>query len=166
MSLTGIVACNSEGIIGVNGKIPWHYKEDMAFFKFMTIGHTVVMGGATYRSIGKPLKGRKNVVISRKGGVNNKDIDFIDIKDNFPYDCVVKYLYNHDDVFIIGGGEIYEMFRPMIKTWYVTAVNDEVIQQVGDITHTINIEAIQAEYKALAEIKLSESCKVIKYSKD
>jgi dihydrofolate reductase len=166
MSLIGIAACTKNGIIGVNGAIPWHYKEDFAFFKFMTTGHAVVMGGNTYRSIGKPLPNRKNIVFTRKGGEDKDNIKFIDLVDGC---CCVKaiehYMFENEDIYIIGGGEIYDMFFSYIDKWIITTVEDELVSAKDDKIAFIDIEKIKSEYKKLAEIKLSDKCSVIKYDK-
>jgi dihydrofolate reductase len=163
MSLIGIAACTKDGIIGINDAIPWHYKEDFAFFKFMTSGHTVVMGGRTYRGIGKPLPNRKNVVISRKGGENKENIEFIDIGDEYCMKAIESYLFENEDIYICGGSEIYNMFFDNIDKWIITTVIDELPS--GGFTAKIDIEKIKANYKKLAEIKLSDKCSVIKYDK-
>lgn len=167
MSLIGIAACTKNGIIGVNGAIPWHYKEDFAFFKFMTTGHAVVMGGNTYRSIGKPLPNRKNVVITMIGAETRPaNVDFINIGDKPPMKAIEKYLFENEDIYIIGGGEIYKMFFDDIDKWIVTTVDDEPI--IPPDTHSItsiDINRIKADHKKLAEIKLSDKCSVTKYDR-
>lgn len=60
-----IVAIGRDGVIGLDGKLPWHYPEDLKRFKRLTLGGTVIMGRLTYASIGKPLPGRRNIVVTR-----------------------------------------------------------------------------------------------------
>ncbi len=165
MSLIGIAACTSDGIIGINDKIPWHYKEDFAFFKFMTTGNIVIMGGRTYRSIGKPLPNRKNVVISRKGGENKDNLEFIDIGNRFCMKAIESYSYKDEDIYICGGGEIYEMFFDHIDRWLITTVVDDLLAVSPGLKTKINVEKIKSDYKKLAEIKLSDRCKVEKYDR-
>ena len=94
-----IVAVSPEGIIGVDGGIPWHYSTDMKRFKRITIGATVVMGRRTWESLpGKPLKGRRNIVITSR-----------DIEDVECYRDVPSALASATgDVWFIGGARIYE----------------------------------------------------------
>lgn len=117
--IIGIVAIARNLAIGKDGKLPWHYPEDLKFFKRTTTGHTVVMGWNTWRSIGKPLPNRLNVVVSRHGELEETDR--------------VKLLRNRDDVlelakkldgdvFVIGGSRTYETFAEDIEKWYVTEV--------------------------------------------
>ena len=63
-----VAAVANNGVIGANGKLPWHLPEDLAHFKKLTLGHPVVMGRRTWESLGKPLPGRENIVISRRRG--------------------------------------------------------------------------------------------------
>src|SRR5438105_3254473 len=69
MAIIGIVAISKNYAIGKGGKLPWHYSADLKFFKETTTGNAVVMGANTWRSIGKPLPDRLNVVLSRSGNV-------------------------------------------------------------------------------------------------
>ena len=63
-----VAAVASNGVIGANGKLPWHLSEDLKHFKKLTLGHPIIMGRRTWESLGKPLPGRENIVISRKAG--------------------------------------------------------------------------------------------------
>ena len=65
MTVTLIAAVARNGVIGTGGRIPWHLPEDFAHFKATTLGHTLVMGRATYESIGRPLPGRTTIVVTR-----------------------------------------------------------------------------------------------------
>jgi dihydrofolate reductase len=63
-----VVAIARNGVIGANGKLPWHLPEDLRHFKRVTLGHPVIMGRRTWESLGKPLPGRENIVVSRRAG--------------------------------------------------------------------------------------------------
>lgn len=162
MSLIGIVACTTDGIIGMDDSIPWHYKEDFAFFKFMTTGHTVVMGGRTYRSIGKPLPNRKNVIFSRKGGENTDNVEFIDLGDRSCMKAIEPYLFENEDIYICGGGEIYDKFLDYIDMWYVTNVPDDLTTHAG-FKARIDIDKIKSNYNKSVQLSLSDKCKVTKF---
>ena len=101
-----IVAAANNNVIGKNGKIPWHSKEDLKHFKNTTMGFPIIMGRKTFESIGKPLKGRLNIVITR-----NKEfkVDFGDVLIFNKLDDAFKKCEaeEYKKVFIIGGGEIY-----------------------------------------------------------
>jgi dihydrofolate reductase len=123
MAIIGIVAIAKNYAIGRGGKLPWHYSADLKFFKQTTTGHAVVMGSNTWRSIGKPLPDRLNVVLSRGGTV---DIP----PDVMRLGSVKEVLeLSHllvKDVFIIGGAKTYEEFGGIIDEWIVTRVPVEV----------------------------------------
>lgn len=106
-SLKAVVAMASNRVIGQNGKLPWHLPEDLKLFKRLTLGHPILMGRKTYESIGKPLPGRRNIVISKTWDP--------------PEGILVETLRSHEeidsmdfdgDVFVIGGGEIYAALLP------------------------------------------------------
>lgn len=107
-----IVAMGKNSEIGLNGKIPWHLREDLIYFKDTTSFHTVVMGANTYRSLGKPLPNRKNIVITHG-----------DIDDVFVTDDPKEILEMEEDVFIIGGSSIYEYFLPYASELYITKID-------------------------------------------
>lgn len=98
---------DKDGGIGLNNSIPWYVKEDLDFFKQTTINHTVIMGRKTFESIGKPLKNRLNIVITKNKSykLNNCSIE---VYHNI--DTVIEK-YKNDDVFVIGGREIYFLFN-------------------------------------------------------
>jgi dihydrofolate reductase len=121
--IIGIVAISKNFAIGKDGKLPWHHPADLKFFKETTMGNAVVMGSRTWRSIGKPLPGRLNVVLSRFGLI---DI-FPDVMRLGNTDEVVMLAqYLNRDVYIIGGARTYEAFGDVIDRWIVTEVPIEV----------------------------------------
>ncbi len=110
-----VAAISSNNLIGNNNELPWHIPEDLAFFKELTYGHTVVMGRKTYESIGKPLPNRKNVVLTQDANLHIDGVTIItDFRDVFDLT---------GNVFIIGGGEIYELFLPYTDKLYLTLVS-------------------------------------------
>ena len=121
--IIGIVAIAKNFAIGKDGKLPWHYPADLKFFKRTTVGNAVVMGWNTWESIGKPLPDRTNIVLSRKGKIDNHpDVRvFRDAMD------VINFAEEFDgDVFIIGGAKTFETFAAVIEKWLVTEVPIEV----------------------------------------
>lgn len=120
MTISIIVAIAQNNVIGNNNQLIWHIPGDLKRFKSITMGHTVVMGRKTFESIGKPLPGRKNVVISRQ--------------DNFkPEGCLIyksldealEFLKTENEVFIIGGGEIYRLAMPLTHKIYLTKIHKD-----------------------------------------
>ncbi|HEY8396146.1 MAG TPA: dihydrofolate reductase [Bacilli bacterium] len=116
MKIKGIVACDKNGLIGNNGALPWRVPEDLKFFKEMTYGKTVVMGRKTWESLGsKPLPGRRNIVLSRS----------LDYTDNIArsVDDILKL--HADEVWIIGGAEIYNLFIPYYDEFYWSEIHGD-----------------------------------------
>ena len=123
MAIIGIVAVARNFAIGKDGKLPWHYSADLKHFKETTTGQAVVMGSNTYRSIGKPLPSRLNIVLTRSAQIDTAD-DLIFLRSEKEAIDVAKYL--KCDVFVIGGAKTYAEFAPLIDAWIVTHVPIEV----------------------------------------
>lgn len=117
MKINIIAAVGKNLELGKDNKLIWHISEDLKYFKEMTMGKTVVMGENTYHSIGKALPGRNNVVLS----FDKKDIPGVLVLNN--YNDVFKLDY--DEVFIIGGASIYELFLPYSDNLYLTEIDEE-----------------------------------------
>jgi dihydrofolate reductase len=113
--IKAIVAMAENRVIGNAGTIPWHLPEDFKFFKATTIGHAILMGRKTYASIGKPLPGRENIVLSR----NMPETPGVTVIRS-PEE--LKEPTDGRDLFVIGGEEIYRLLLPRIQELYVTKV--------------------------------------------
>ena len=117
--IIGIVAVDRQGAIGKKGKLPWHYSSDMKFFRETTTGHAVVMGRKTWLALGKPLKNRLNIVLSRDSTIEAHE-SLLVLSD---IESVLSM--NHSlttDLFVMGGAQIYSAFMPHIEKWIVTEV--------------------------------------------
>ena len=120
MSLSLIVAMDQDGVIGRDGTMPWHLSDDLRRFRRITMGHTIVMGRKTFDSIGRVLPGRRTVVVSRqenlviRGAVVVADIDSALQPDGT------------GEVFVVGGGEIYQLALPRVERMYITRVRCRV----------------------------------------
>src|SRR5688500_1275105 len=117
--IIGIAAVDRKNAIGKGGKLPWHYSADMKFFRETTTGHAVVMGRKTWLTIGKPLKNRLNIVLSRDSSIEPQEslLVLTDI------DAVISLNSSlTTDLFVIGGAQIYEAFLPHIEKWIITEV--------------------------------------------
>jgi dihydrofolate reductase len=115
-----IVAMTRERVIGDGNRIPWRLHGEQRWFKEVTMGHPILMGRKTFESIGKPLPGRRNLVVTRSG--NFGDVDLIrDLEafDPAPYESVGKA------IFVIGGAEIYSALLGRCDAIYVTIVKTE-----------------------------------------
>jgi dihydrofolate reductase len=117
VSVRAIVAMTPSRVIGQGGKIPWHYPEDMRWFKQTTMGNAVLMGRKTFESIGKPLPGRLNFVVSRTASFQGVEM----IRDliGFQLDRFDR------DVYVIGGAEVYRTLLPITEELIVTHVLTE-----------------------------------------
>jgi dihydrofolate reductase len=121
--IIGIVAISENYAIGKNGKLPWHYSADMHFFRDTTTGHAVLMGANTWRSIGKPLPKRLNIVLSGASSVTPPaEVMRLMTKD----EVIDLSRYLNRDVFIIGGAKIYAEFADDIEKWIVTRIPEVV----------------------------------------
>jgi dihydrofolate reductase len=117
--IIGIAAVDRQGAIGKGGKLPWHYSADMKFFRETTTGHAVVMGRKTWLTLGKPLKNRLNIVLSRDPSIEPRE-SLIVLSDVDSALSLNESLTT--DLFVIGGAQIYQAFLPRIEKWIITEV--------------------------------------------
>lgn len=110
MSITIVAAMDRNGLIGKNGKLPWNVPSDLKIFRQLTTGQTVVMGRKTFESIGKELPNRKNIILSRLGDIGIPQIVKLSLT---------------EEVFIIGGAEIYKIFLPIADKLILTIIDYE-----------------------------------------
>jgi dihydrofolate reductase len=117
--IIGIVAVDRNAAIGKDGKLPWHYSADMNFFKETTTGNACVMGYHTWLTLKKPLPNRLNIVLSRKAEIAEQDSVMVcrDVES-----VLSRANKRTDDLFIIGGAQVYRSFLPYIEKWLVTEV--------------------------------------------
>lgn len=117
--IIGIVAVDRNGAIGKGGTLPWHYSADLKLFKATTTGHACVMGHRTWLSLPRPLPNRLNIVLSRTAKIEPQESVLL-LRDV----AAVLTLANDPDrdLFVIGGGQVYEAFLPYIEKWIVTEV--------------------------------------------
>ena len=119
MSISIIAAVGKNFELGKNNDLIWHFKEDMRFFKQTTTGHTVVMGRKTFESLPKALPNRRNIVITSDENYNADGAEVItDIND------VYRFAEN-EEIFILGGGKIYDEFISDADKIYLTEIDAE-----------------------------------------
>jgi dihydrofolate reductase len=123
MAIIGIVGIGKNNAIGKNGKLPWHYSEDLKFFKRTTTDNAIVMGFDTWKSIGKALPRRLNIVLSGSSQIENKP-NVLLMRSSEEVQALSKYLAC--DIFIIGGAKTYESFADLIEKWIVTEIPETV----------------------------------------
>ena len=118
MSVSILVAVSDNGVIGAGNRLPWHLPADLKRFKALTMGHPIIMGRKTFESIGKPLPGRPNIVVTRRaefqaGGAlvaHSLEEAFLTSESS-------------DEAFVIGGAEIYRQALPHADKIYLTRIH-------------------------------------------
>ncbi|MBD2699359.1 dihydrofolate reductase [Spirosoma sp. BT702] len=120
MKISLISAVAENGVIGRNNELPWHLPDDFAFFKRKTSHHPIIMGRKSLESLGKPLKNRTNIVLTRNQDFKAENVTIVHTLD----DAVnVASEINKNEIFVIGGAEIYAMAMPIATTLYLTEIN-------------------------------------------
>lgn len=137
--LIAIVAKASNNVIGYQGSIPWEIKEDLTFFKEKTMNHYILMGRRSYEDIGKPLPGRKMIILSTTLPPSKDYILVSSLQEAID-------LVGNDDLFICGGARLYKEALPLCDLLYVTQIHEEYI---GDTY----FPAIPSNFKIIAERK-------------
>jgi len=120
-AVTLIVAADRRGVIGRDGGLPWHLPDDLRRFKARTMGKPIVMGRRTWDSIGKPLPGRHNIVITRQPSLA---LDGATVVDSL--DAALRAAGAVPEVCVIGGAEIFRLALPAATTVELTAVEADV----------------------------------------
>lgn len=116
-----LVAMDENRVIGLNNDMPWHLPADLAYFKKMTTGHTIVMGRKTYESIGRALPNRKNVILTRDQKFTAENCIVIHSID----EALAIMDNNDEEYFVIGGTEIFQQFFPYADRLYITQINEK-----------------------------------------
>ena len=119
-----VVARADNGVIGKDGKLPWHISADLQFFKRVTVGKPIIMGRKTFESIGKPLPRRTNIVVTHDAGWR---ADGVTVAPNLPTGFALAYEDAHrsgaDEVMVIGGAEIYRQTLSQAHRIYLTEIH-------------------------------------------
>lgn len=118
--LSIIAAIAKNNIIGKNNGLIWHLPADMKHFRNTTMGHSLIMGRKTFESFGKPLPGRHSIVITRQ-----KDWSFAGVTVAHSLQEAIAMAGGNEEVFIIGGAEIYSQAMPSCKKMYLTIIHHE-----------------------------------------
>ena len=118
ISIIAAIGKNNE--LGKNNTLIWSMPADMKFFRDTTRGHTVIMGRKTFESIGKPLPNRKNIVITRDKNYKKDGIEIVNSLNE-----AINLTIPNEEVFVIGGGEIYKQAIEIADKLYITHINTE-----------------------------------------
>jgi len=116
-----IVAMARNGVIGKDNRLPWHLPEDLKRFKRLTMGHHIIMGRKTYESIGKLLPGRTTVIVSR-----SQDYLVPGAIIAHSLEEAIDRCANNDEIFVIGGAEIYRAALPLADRLLITQIDREI----------------------------------------
>lgn len=127
MKLSMIVAVAENGVIGRNNALPWYLPNDLKYFKQTTMGKPVIMGRKTYESIGKPLPGRTNIVITRQADYQPEGVKVVNsveaARELAESVCLID---GQEEAMIMGGAEIYTVALPHTDRLYLTEVHADV----------------------------------------
>ena len=126
MILSVIVAMAHNRVIGLNNQMPWHLPADLAWFKKNTLNKPVIMGRKTFESIGRPLPNRHNIVISRQIEPPDNKISNVSWVKSIDEAISLAQAQQPDEVFILGGGNIYQQVLPLIDRLYLTHIDAEL----------------------------------------
>ena len=121
MIISLIVAMDRRGVIGVNGALPWRLSDDLKHFKAITMGKPIIMGRKTHESIGRPLPGRENIVITRQKNYRAAGCTVF-----HGIETALEACANHAEVMVMGGASLYEELLPRAARIYLTRVEAEV----------------------------------------
>lgn len=151
-----IVAIARNGVIGRNGQLPWHLPSDLKHFKKTTMNYPIIMGRKTFESIGRPLPGRDNIVLSRDPSLSLPGCIVVhSIQD------ALDTCKDEEKVFIIGGADIFNISLPFTDTIIVTALEREVD---GDI-YFHEIDPALFKQTECARYDIEEPYSIIRYER-
>ncbi|WP_426359800.1 type 3 dihydrofolate reductase [Pseudocolwellia sp. HL-MZ19] len=146
--LSMVVATANNRIIGKDNDMPWHLPADLAYFKKTTLGKPVIMGRKTYESIGRPLPGRQNIVISRDENYKAEGIETV-----ISVDAALALVNDVEEVMVIGGGAIYQHCLPAADRLYITHIEAEIEGDTQFPFYDTNIWKKVSSTKRLADDK-------------
>ncbi|WP_116653924.1 dihydrofolate reductase [Pelagibacterium sediminicola] len=145
-----IAAVGRNGAIGSGGALPWRLPSDFAFYKATTMGKPLVMGRKTFESIGRPLPGRTNIVVTRQKDYAPEGVVVVpSLEAGIEHAKAVAARDGADEIFINGGGELYAQAMPVANRLYITHVDAD---PEGD-TFFPAIDERQWDGKTLGEVR-------------
>jgi dihydrofolate reductase len=127
MNLSLICAMAENRVIGINNNLPWHLSEDLKYFRRTTMGHSIIMGRKTWESIGRPLPGRTNIVVTRNTDYSAEGAKVVSsLEAAIRMAESVAFIDGTDEAFVIGGAAVYQAALPLANTIHLTCVHAEV----------------------------------------
>ncbi len=120
MRLSIVVAMDDNRLIGNNNQLPWHLPADLAYFKKLTTGKSILMGRKTYDSIGRPLPNRRNIVITRNSKISISGCEVVS-----SIEKALILTKDEDEVMVIGGASLCEQLLPQVNRLYITKIDGE-----------------------------------------
>jgi dihydrofolate reductase len=117
VKITLVVARARNGVIGVDNRLPWHLPADLQHFKRVTLGKPIVMGRHTFESIGRPLPGRRNLVVTRNATWNHDGVEAVG-----SIEAAIASCSTAEEICIIGGAELYRAAMPLANHAWITEV--------------------------------------------
>ncbi len=122
-----IVAAAENGVIGRNNALPWHLPGELQYFRRVTMGKPIIMGRRTFESIGRPLPGRANIVITRSAGFSAEGVQVVHSLDSAcELAADIALIDGAQEAVVIGGADIYRLALPRASRLYLTRVHAEV----------------------------------------
>ncbi len=121
MIISIIVAMDDNGVIGAGGTLPWHLSSDLKHFKSITMGKPIIMGRKTYESIGRPLPGRENIIVT-----HNRDFQAQACTVLHSLDAVYAHCGDSNEIIVMGGADLYKQTFDKASRIYMTEVHTDV----------------------------------------
>lgn len=134
-----LLAMDKNGLIGKDNDLPWYLPADLKYFKRVTMGHPIVMGRKTYESIGKPLPGRRNIVLT-----HNENFQASGCEVYHEPEAILSQVKEGEEWFVIGGAGVFNAFKPHVDRLYITYIDHEF---EGDTYYEFN----RSEWKLVSE---------------
>lgn len=161
-----IAGVAENGVIGANGDMPWHISSDFKYFKRTTMGKPIVMGRKQFETVGKPLPGRANIVVTHQKGYQPDGVIVInDFMAAIEHAKTIAKADGVDEIMIIGGGEIYRLGMPIADRLYISHI---ALSPEGEVTFP-EIDAaewhIEAEPEVITSDKDSAKYKIAIYTR-
>jgi dihydrofolate reductase len=138
MTLSLIVAKASNGVIGKDNQLPWRLPADLKYFKAVTMNKPIIMGRKTFESIGRPLPGRQNIIVTRNVHFSGAGLTVV-----HSVDAAIAAAKGADEIMLIGGMELYQLALPLVERIYLTQIHqdfdgDSYFPELGDEWHEVS----------------------------
>jgi len=160
MLVSIIAAMDRNRLIGNNNQLPWHLPADLAHFKRVTMGKPIIMGRKTYESIGRPLPGRTNIVLTRSPDFNAEGVLIANSLQQ-----ALDYVAVEEEVMVIGGSTIYELALPRADRLYLTYVEDSFEGDAWFPDFNLEQWSIVASEEHSADEKNSSAYRFVAYAR-